>query len=175
MEKDTHKDQLEEFILAHQQEFDDKMPSEKIWVRIKSSISRRKERSVIYWQAAAMIFFILSLGLLVNNYMGSPKPLATRVENAGFMATESFYSKKILDKQQFIMATLSSRPVIEEDFKEDWRTLEENYKQLKQEYLKNGGDQLLNALIINLQTQVKLLNRQLNIINQIKNDEHINS
>lgn len=164
------KDKLEIFIQEHRTEIDDKTPPDNIWNGIERRLSNTKwYNNIGYWKAAAMLFFVLSAALLINNFNRSTGTseslLATEFEN-----TESYYFNLIEDKESLLTSYLQDYPALANDFKEDLEDLSENYKTLKKDYDATGNIEVLSALIKNLQLQQELLNNQLQIIELIQKE-----
>ena len=90
-----------------------------------------------------------------------------------FSNTEQYYFKVIQDKESLLTISLAQHPDLATDFKNDLHELSKNYKMLKADFNKNRSEEVLNALIKNLQLQQELLSNQLNII-QLINEENEN-
>jgi hypothetical protein len=167
-------DKLETFIIGHRDDVDDQMLPESVWGNIESGLNPVKnEQKFNYWQAAAVVFFALSMGLLVNTYRSGNSSDNLTQQESEFSSTEEYYFKVIKDKQIQLTSNLKQYPALAGDFKKDLGELSNNYKKLKKEFDKTDTEEVLNALIINLQLQQELLNNQLKIINLI-NEENEN-
>lgn len=172
MTKDTQ-DNLEKFIKNHREEFDSLTPREAIWENIHKDLDARNGQSnyFILWKVAAVILFMFSLGLMVfinKDYFDSNEV----VYDSEFLTTESYYASVINERQQTIKIVAQNFPDIEHDFESDWVGLDQNYKQLKKEYEKNQSEEIRNALVQNLRARVSLLNRQIEVLGQIKNTKN---
>jgi hypothetical protein len=167
-------DKIELYIRDNRDEIDKLNPPESVWPKIEERLKpvSRKSR-MIYWQAAAVIFFALSIGLLVKNYQTSNELSYYVLNDAEFAKTEQYYNKVIQDKESLLTSSLEQHPDLAADFKNDLHELSKNYQKLKADFDNNRSDEVLNALINNLQLQQQLLNNQLNII-QLINEENEN-
>jgi hypothetical protein len=145
-----------------------------IWAKIESGLQPvSKNNMMIYWQAAAVIFFALSIGLLVKNYQTSNELNSYVFNDTEFANTEQYYFQVIHDKESLLISSLEQHPDLAVDFKNDLHELSKNYQKLKVDFDNNRSEEVLNALIKNLQLQQKLLNNQLDIIHLI-NEENEN-
>jgi hypothetical protein len=164
-------DKLEAYIRENRQSIEQKNPPDSVWSKIESSLRPVSKKSLmIYWQAAAVIFFALSIGLLVKNYQTSNELNSYSLNNAEFENTEQYYFKVIQDKESLLISSLANHPDLVADFKTDLQELSRNYKKLKTDFDSNKSEEVLSALIINLQLQQELLNNQLNIIHLINKE-----
>lgn len=164
-------DKIESFIIGHRNDIDDKMPPASTWNSIEAKLQvKSRDRSFNYWQAAAVVFFILSLGLMINNFRSGEEPVKMAQQDSEFTNTEEYYFKVIEGKQIQLTSYLKKYPDLAGDFKQDLGELSNNYKNLKKEFDKTETEEVLNALILNLQLQQELLNNQLQIINFIKEE-----
>lgn len=78
------------------------------------------------------------------------------------------YARLVEIKQNEIKRIKKDEPLLYKQFAGDINALDSTYRSLKQQLPKNQNrEQLLEAMIENLQLQTKLLNQQLNIIKQI--------
>jgi hypothetical protein len=167
-------DKLEAYIKDNQEQLDNRQPPASVWAKIEASLKPAPVQSrMIYWQAAAVVFFALSIGLLVKNYQASTELDNYAVNDPEFYDTEQYYFSVINDKESMLMNSLQAYPDLAEDFKSDLQELTVNYEKLKSEFARNKSTEVLTALIKNLQLQQELLNDQLNIIHLI-NEENEN-
>ena len=167
-------DKLESFIRDNRESIEQRNPPESIWAKIAASLQPvSKKNMMIYWQAAAVIFFALSIGLLVKNYQTSNELNSYVFNDTEFANTEQYYFQVIHDKESLLSSSLEQHPDLVVDFKNDLRELSKNYQKLKVDFDNNRSEEVLNALIKNLQLQQGLLNNQLDIIHLI-NEENEN-
>jgi len=87
-----------------------------------------------------------------------------------FKNTENYYASVINERQQLIIKVGQSYPEVEKDFELDWKMLDEGYNKLKNEYEKNQNDEIKNALVQNLRARVNLLNKQIEVLEQIEKE-----
>ena len=174
MKEDMLEDRLERFIRQNRSQLDGEQPDEAVWDNIQSNLADKsdaKVRQLIWWRAAAILFFVFSVGLLLKDNLRPPAN--NEIADSQFAQTETFYVNQIADKEQLIQVYLINHPGLGVEFKNDLEQLDNIYLQLKEDYKENNSDKVLDALIMNLQSRIDLLNRQLSIIRSIndQNDE----
>lgn len=168
-------DKLEKFVRENKEEFDSLSPNEAIWEGIKDKMdsSSKQHSRMMFWRAAAIILFAFSLGLMFyvnkNSIISSGN---SNVADREFVATEKYYTSIITDRQNLIKTVAASYPDVETDFESDWAVLDANYADLKKEYGQSQSDEVLNALIQNLQARVNLLNKQMDVLKEMKNEDN---
>ncbi len=161
-------DKLENYIQTNRDELDNLNPSESLWQKIEVKLDTGPtNKRIIYWQVAAVLFFVLSLGLLFNNYR-SGNDTNLIAEEAEFNNTERYYFDLIHDKESLLTSYLEQFPKLTHEFKNDLAELGKNYQKLKVEFERTRSEEVLNALIMNLRLQQNLLNNQLKIIQLIE-------
>ena len=168
-------DKLETYIKENRGAIDQLNPPDSSWNKIEAGlVNQNKNSRMIYWQAAAVIFFALSVGLLVKNYQTTNELNNYVLNETDFTNTEEYYFKVIEDKEALLISSMVEYPGLAVDFKNDLAELSKNYQKLKVEFDKNRSEEVLSALIQNLQLQQELLNNQLNIIHLInKENENV--
>jgi hypothetical protein len=154
------KDNLEEFIRANRASFDTREPSEKGWDRIDTELKLKSHvsnwNSVVLWRAAAVIFFGLSLYLLIpRQYFGSESNIALKE----FKEVEAYYSNEIYQKVKLI-EEISSKDQGNQ-YTEDLHQLDAMYQVLKEEMKSHPSKKVKDALVLNLMVRINLLNQQL--------------
>ena len=152
------KDQLEDFIRNNRDAFDDKHPSEKIWLRIERSLrfsSGSWWNSLSLWRAAAVLFMALSVYLMIPAKEFGQGKTALRE----FHDVEAFYIKEISDKVQLIDEFQKNEGL--NGFTQDFQQLEAMYLVLREEMKSKPSQKVKDALILNLLVRIDLLNQQL--------------
>lgn len=167
-------DKLESYIRDNRESIEQLNAPESLWAKIETGLQPvSKKNMMIYWQAAAVIFFALSIGLLVKNYQTTNELNSYVFNDSEFANTEQYYFQVIHDKESLLISSLEQHPDLVDDFKNDLSELSKNYQKLKLDFDNNRSEEVLNALIKNLQLQQELLNNQLDIIHLI-NEENEN-
>lgn len=154
------KDQLEDFIKKNREAFDDREPSEKIWTNIDASMkfsTGKLWHSVSLWRAAAVIFMLLSVYLMI------PKPIVksdnTEIAASEFKDVEAFYFQQISEKVELIHGFQKNEGL--NGFTQDFKQLEAMYMILKEEMKTRPSQKVKDALVLNLLVRINLLNQQL--------------
>ncbi len=165
------KEEIEEFIHQNRNAFDDKEPSEKVWRNVRASLSFENKRlfnSMALWRAAAIIFFALSVYLIMS-------------KNQSVMTVASSSSKEFKDVENFYTQQISNKVKLINDFQkneglngftQDFQQLEAMYMVLKEQMNANPSDKVKDALVLNLLVRIDLLNQQLySLEKEVKNKE----
>lgn len=157
------KDQLENFIRQNKAAFDDREPSDRVWLNIRKNIfSILLWNSVVVWRAAA----VLLLGLCI--YLAIPA-ITDQQENRlamnEFNDVESFYISQIADKVDQIKESRGQETGLN-GFTQDFHQLEAMYQVLKEEMKTRPSQKVKDALVLNLLVRIDLLNQQLHKIEE---------
>lgn len=157
------KENLEEFIRANREAFDDREPSTTIWKSIESRMfGKQTSNALIYWRAAAVLFMGLSAFLLYSKFGESRD---NRLVMREFKDVESFYIREISDKVDMIEASRGNEAGLN-GFTKDFKQLEAMYEVLKDEMKVRPSKKVKEALVLNLLVRIDLLNQQLHKIDQ---------
>jgi len=163
-------DKLENYILTNRDGMDSHKPPKQIWQKIEARLAGDGSSSkILYWQVAAVLFFVLSLGLIFNNLSTEPQVISLSMDDE-FNSTEQYYFEVIQNKESILTSYFDQYPNLTKEFKNDLAELETNYKNLKVEFKTTASEEVVNALILNLQLQQSLLNNQLKIIQLIEKE-----
>ena len=164
-------DRLEEFIIQNKEAFNNEAPSDTVWSGIDKNLRRKKHYLQIAWKVAAVLFLVSTIYRLVdknlrqNNFEGP-------TFSQEFQQAEDYYTQLIAMKRVEIEEKLT--PEQQEEFLIEIDQLDEMYLELKKTYQTNAAsERLLDAMINNLQLRLSILNKQLEILENIKeqNDE----
>jgi len=174
---------LEKFIGDHRNEFDDAVPSSKVWENVAKGFEEKKQQKAVLlplykWSIAAALLITagITIFLVLNN-----KKTGT-VETAGidtinpintnapeYVPEVNQFAKMVVLKQEELKALAPEQPELYRKFTTDIIQLDSSYKSLESQLSTTPNRELLiEAMIQNLQLQLNVLNQQLNIINQIK-------
>lgn len=154
------KDEMEEFFRANRNAFDDKEPSEKVWRNVRASLSFEKKdlfNSVALWRAAAIIFFVLSVYLIIPK--NEPFIKIASASSREFNDVENFYTQQISNKVKLINDFQKNEGL--NGFTQDFQQLEAMYMVLKEQMSTSPSDKVKDALVLNLLVRIDLLNQQL--------------
>ena len=180
---------LEKFIGDHRNEFDDRIPSDKVWENLAAGLTPKQShqhkkfvlRTLYKWSIAAAI--LVSAGIITFSVMNMSKNKTTGVAGVTKMDTATDistiapeyapevneFAKLVVLKQEELKALAPEQPELYRRFTTDINQLDSSYKSLKSQLSATPNREvLIEAMIQNLQLQLNVLNQQLNIINQIK-------
>lgn len=174
------KDRLERFVRDNRDGFDVFLPQDSLWDRIENSIPsapaepqkkvKRLSSPYFDWRIAAGVILALGTGYLfyLNNEYGVTRDPGVALKVPAYAREFNQYNTLIDEKRSEIIKLASNNPELYRDFSADLKSLENSYQNLKSD-LGNAPNQeaLIRAMIENLQFQVDLLNRQLNILQRI--------
>jgi len=166
------KDRFEKFVDENRDEFDNEIPKERVWKRIKRKLDENPGSllSIFLWKAAAVIFFGLSSFLLFQNYMQGQRSKDRLAEIAlardEFSEVEDYYISLISNKEQELDDFENSG---ESDYRTDLGNLDAIYQVLKEEMEKDPSKEVIDALILNLISRIDILNREVEKLSDEQN------
>ena len=174
--KQDRKDRLEQFILENREGFDHLEPDYKVLERIQKDLGSDKKSDGGFnfnyvWRAAAVILLGVSAFLFVERQqMMDPERAVATVEdiNPEFYEAEGYFIQMINEKSAVIREYQAEYPDLIQDFETDIQKLDEMYANLKDELKKENTEQVVDALIQNLQLRIDVLNQQLMILENIR-------
>jgi hypothetical protein len=186
---------IEKFIQQNRKDFDIEQPSENVWDRIEQTLPVKKEakrfsmNDIIKWSAAAAVIFIALTSvyfLYIKKYShetplteqgkpggpGSVKPDEPGGISPEYAAQFRRFNETIELQQEELKKQTTNQPTLYKQFEEDLKVLDSTFAALKKQAEQTPNrDVLIKAMIQNLQLQAELLNRQLLIIKDIKNNQ----
>jgi hypothetical protein len=166
------KDKLDQFISNNKAEFDDQEVSKNLWDKIESDLAPLKDKNNYnwLWKVAAIIFIGATIALTIDKFQSN----ATNIQYAGYnqelIDVELHYTNQISLKRVELESQLSEADKVA--FMTDLKDLDDMYAGLKMDLGDNQNNtKLISAMIQNLQIRLEILNKQLNILEQIKRTE----
>lgn len=163
-------DQLEKFIMENRNAFDDASPDDKVWKGIDQKLGKKVTMWPTIWKVAAMLFMASTIFLMIDRNDSAPEELILSEE---FNQAEDYYVTLISQRKQAIKEQLS--PEQEQQFLVEIDQLDSMYLELKKTYQTNASnDRVMDAMISNLQLRLDILNKQLEILENIKNQNNEN-
>ena len=186
---------LDDFIHNHRDEFDSDLPSSQVWNKIDERLSSPKKAKVVpinwmRWSAAAAVVILIGAATLywfnsspvvpekvtVKNDVNVPVVVDSSMLNEinPVYAKELYHFTQLIElKQDELKQLEKENPELYKQFVSDINKLDSSYNVLKRELPANPNrEQLLEAMIGNLQVQMDMLNQQLQIIQQIKQSKN---
>lgn len=182
--------QLKQFVRDHRAEFDSEEPAPQLWNKINQQLEPPTRKgflrslSWMQWGIAAAVLVLLGVGtvfILSRDGTKQAPPLANTTPpdsatadiindiNPAYAKEVYHFTQLIELKQAELKQVEKDDPVLYKKFVIDIDKLDSSYNALKQQLPSNPNrEQLLAAMIQNLQLQEDILNQQLQIIQQIK-------
>lgn len=158
-------DQLEKYVMNHRDQFDSEVPSPEVWQRIEKRMPKKTSYKWV-WQVAAVLFLVSTV-LLLTDRMRDPVDASFNQE---FAQAEDYYITLINHRKNEITQHLASHE--SQAFLEEIEALDLMYQELKKTYQTHASDErVLGAMISNLQLRLEILNRQIEILQKIKDYE----
>ena len=161
-------DQLEKFIMENREAFDDAIPADQTWTKIDQRLTKKGSVWPTIWKVAAMLFMASTIFLMIDKNTNEPEGPILSEE---FTQAEDYYVTLINQKRQAIKSQLT--PEQHEQFLVEIDQLDSMYVELKKTYQTNASnDRVMDAMINNLQLRLDILNKQLDILENIKNQNN---
>lgn len=159
-------DRIERFIQDNREGFDAAEPGDGIWGRIDGELNSRERKSwSLYWKVAAMIFLVSTVVLLIDKY--APIGDQDASELSEFVEAERFYTSLIAERKTLI-ESYQNQGSLHRDFLDDMNELDDLYLELRTSFERTHGDQkLIDAMISNLFLRMRILDRQIEILERI--------
>ncbi|HMF70288.1 MAG TPA: hypothetical protein VK616_02375 [Flavitalea sp.] len=182
---------LEDFINENREQFDTDEPAPHVWKNIEKDLVGAEKKTFFKipsfqrWVAAAAVVISISTGAYfilspknnvadLSNNNGPDQPAATQKDildqiNPTYAKEVYHFTQLIELKQNELKLIEKDQPELYRQFMSDITQLDSSYNSLQKELPANPNrEQLLEAMIQNLQLQTELLNQQLRVIKQIK-------
>lgn len=169
-------DKLEKYIRENRESFDDKVPRSDVWHKINDKLDDSATSHIhintYIWRAAAIILFVAVVWLLIDkNSRDEQKSQMAQIhdeQQIAFKDVESFYMQEIEEKQRLIVQFVSNNPEVDKDLLGEIDHLDSTYQALKLKAEKGYSEKILDAMVINLQMRIDILNQQLDVLEKIK-------
>ena len=174
---------LEKFIGDNRNEFDDAVPSAKVWENLAAGFEEKKQKKSVLapmykWSIAAALVITagVTIFVVINNKKATTDiPVIAKADTSSINSITPEYpevnefAKMVILKQEELKALAPEQPELYRKFATDINQLDSSYQSLKSQLSATPNrEMLIQAMIQNLQLQLNVLNQQLNIINQIK-------
>lgn len=164
-------DKLEKFIKERREQFDAAEPRPDLWIDIANEINdvhkqKSLTRSFTLWRAAAVLLLLVTSWLVVDKVMQKPAPAEIYLSQ-DLQDAEAFYFSLITQKQKEVIK-MSEGLNIGNAFANEINKLDSAYNVLKNNLRNGSQEDLADAMILNLQLRIEILNQQLNIIQAIE-------
>lgn len=170
---------LEDFMKTNREEFDDLEPSADLWSRIEMHLppqytdlkkAEKKTFSLGFvLRVAASVIVVMGIGfaLYLNNQQQKPIDLASI--NPVYAQQQIQYTSLIESKRSELKSLSKTDPNLYKEFSSEIAKMDSTYNDLKDDLETSPNqERVLRAMIKNLQIQTQVLNQQLNVIQQLK-------
>ncbi len=172
-------DEITKYISDHRDEFDLQFPKPALWEKIEADIFPGKPAKVyvklsLIYAAAAIFILLLASGiyLITKQRSGGEKVLSeTGVQKDAAPADPEVtgFVRMISEKQQELRFIGKDEPELFGKFSADLKKIDSSFSSLNAQFSSGTNKEiLLEAIIDNLETKLRLINRQLEILKQIK-------
>ena len=176
-------DKLEKFIRDNRSSFDDLTPPASAWLKINHRLDKEGKQVSLtrhLWKAAAILLFAAVVWLLAERQQQGEALSLNQIETAEGIdmgEVESYYVNLIENKQKEIRQFNDVYPESDDQLLSDINKLDSSYQELKRKLVHGPNEKIIDAMVINLQTRIEILNQQLNVLERIKqlkeqNDEN---
>ncbi|MEP5612680.1 MAG: hypothetical protein ABJP45_10550 [Cyclobacteriaceae bacterium] len=150
--------------------FNDVDPSDNVWKGINKKLRKNNGFFQVAWKVAAVLFMVSTVYLLIEKNLEDSKVVPQFSEE--FKQAEDYYTQLISLKRMQIQEELS----VEEqgELLKEIDQLDVLYIDLKKTYQTQAADdRVVDAMVSNLQLRLQILSKQLDILENIKdqNDE----
>jgi hypothetical protein len=194
-------DALKKFISSHRDAFDTELPGEELWKKIERGIATKQAAPILSIRAfrrslLAAVALVTAVSVVLfhrspdDGMTGSntgrdaamASPEAKPKTDQAVAPMDSLYTQEMYYFSQIIHTKFlevskirAAHPELYARFSSDLEKLDSTYQQLKQKLPGQvNQEMLLKAMLNNLTLQVNLINRQLDIIQQLKTESHEN-
>ncbi len=181
------KDNLEKFVLQNREAFDDKAPSMDLWNKLADELakedlqktSQRPQKMLPVrkvWQMAAGFAAVMLLGWLLQwKYLQNPATVSQDTVQAQpsfqkiapeIAEAETYYFMQINQLQSNLKKYNSKTVGIENsEVSQEVEKLDTVYQNLKKDFYSSGGqEEVVRAMIQNLQLRLQLLQQHLDVV-----------
>jgi len=161
-------DRLKQYIDDHREEFEAYQPREYLWDSIKENLEHHK-RSAMWRRLAIAASILLVVTCSTWLFVANRKDVSL-AENAAqtqrpVMDPEVYFTTLVQMKDAELEHYCKRQPALCREFETDMESLSKDYYQLKNEYTASADKgKILKAMMTNLQTQLQLINLQLQIM-----------
>ena len=144
-------DKLEKFVRENRVVFDDKEPPADVWHNINDQLENSERPTVsigsYLWRAAAIVLFAAVVWLMVDR--------SDRNDSSAM-------SEGFLNENEIAFNDVDKDLLVEID------QLDSSYQMLKTAADEGHSEKIIDAMVLNLQMRIDILNQQLEVLEKIK-------
>lgn len=165
-------DKLKQFVESHRDECEIYQPREHLWDGVEERM-QHKRRSALWQQLAiaASILLLVTCGtwIFIANRSALPVAVTAPELHSPIKGAEVQFAAIMQLKDAELEKYCRPQPELCREFESDMAMLNKAYYQLKNEYAASASKEtILQAMMTNLQMQMQLINRQLQIMESVK-------
>lgn len=171
-------DKLEKFITDHRTEFDAELPDQGLWQKLEADLPVQKKNILppLLWRAAA-ILLVFAAGWSIHALLNPEQELPATADAEQQVSpqimelaeAETYYTSMIQSRRQEVEAYLQDNPDLLFELREEFRSLDSAYAQLKIDLSTNlAQEQIIEAMIQNHRIKIDILNE---LLTQLKSEE----
>ena len=172
-------DNLEKFIKQNRNEFDTEDPRDELWGEINGELQKSgahfsRSSGAKMWRAAAVLLLLTTSWLVFDKLSKEHVEAQSTTENgyfSEFQEVEKHYMTLVSEKKKLLEKSAEDDPEYKKEFLKELENLDSQYNGLKENLKFGNPEEIINALIINLQLRVEILNRQLEVIEELNKKE----
>jgi len=167
------KDNLEDFVRSHHEEFDQLEPSEQIWENILKT--EKKRRSYPIYPEFFKIAAVISIGMVITavvvrfalfNHGSNQTAQKADPELNELIEAETYYAHQVDGKMNEIRKCYALYPEIKNEIENDLIELESMYNNLRNDLKENLSNKIvIEAMIENSRNRLKLVD---DVLDQIE-------
>lgn len=177
-------DKLKQWVQQSREAFDDLEPGDRIWSRIEKQLDTPKSdaskvkilwQTAVVWRAAAVVLLALSAVLIVDKYTDRQSQISTNgdVTPSAPMEVETYFLAKSEELSSRINQLVADDPALKVELRNELQPLDSAYQTLKYKLPHAANPELvLDAMSANLVLRIELLQKQLQIIDRYKRQQH---
>lgn len=167
-------DNIEDFVKANKESFQENVPLEEMWLNIESKLNeKRRTNRIKSFTVAASLLILFASSMFVFQLKKSNSNNSDQIINQEVVEAQTQFSSLIEIKKSELNQYKNSQPELVNELNKQLQDLQSNYKLLvPQLHDENKKDLIVQALIENLQLQLEIINRSLEIIHNINNESH---
>lgn len=167
-------DNIDKFISDNKLEFEIEAPADKIWLEIENKLRTKRKKNVFRsLSVAASLLIIFASSMFFVQMKKDVNANADEIVNTEVINAQIQFSSLIEIKRSEINQYKNSQPELVAELDNQLKDLQANYNllvpQLKDE---NKKEIIVQALIENLQMQLEILNRSLEIVQNLSKENH---
>lgn len=166
-------DRLEDFVKQNKKQFEHDGPSDALWRRLESDLAQQpkaKKSFILYqWMSIAAMLIVCIGGYFVYQQKPANSDMLKVADvnpTVGKKAVQ--FVNSIEEKKDSLAVFATKNPDLYREFSHDIIQLDADYQKMKKALQTSPNkEQIIKAMVKNLELQSQVLSQQLNIIHQV--------